>query len=161
VEGLKTYPYLNASVMDENIVFKKDINLGVAVALEDGKGLIVPVIHNAEEKNLFGLAKSVNDLAHRARNKKLTPDDVQQGTFSITNPGVYGGLMGTPIINQPQVAILGVGTIEKRPVVVNDAIAIRHRSYFALSYDHRLVDGAMAELFMAHVKAFLEAGNIQ
>jgi 2-oxoglutarate dehydrogenase E2 component (dihydrolipoamide succinyltransferase) len=161
VEGLKTFPYVNASVAGDRIVFKKDINIGIAVALDEGKGLIVPVIHNADEKNLLGLAKAVNDLGNRARSKQLTPDDVQRGTFSITNPGVYGGLMGTPIINQPQVAILGVGVIEKRPVVVDDAIAIRHRSYFTLSYDHRLVDGAMAEQFMAHVKAFLEAGNIQ
>jgi len=161
VEGLKKYPYLNASVMGDQIVFKQEINIGIAVALEDGKGLIVPVIRNADHLNLLGLAKAVNNLGERARTRQLTPDDVQRGTFSITNPGVYGGLMGTPIINQPQVAILGVGAIEKRPVVINDAIAIRHRSYFALSYDHRLVDGAMAELFMAGVKAFLEAGNIQ
>ena len=161
VEGLKTYPYLNSSVMGDQIVFKKDINLGIAVALEDGKGLIVPVIRNADTLNLFGLAKAINDLGERARTKQLSPDDVQRGTFSITNPGVYGGLMGTPIINQPQVAILGVGTIEKRAVVIDDAIAIRHRCYLTLSYDHRIVDGAMAELFMRDVKAFLEKGDIQ
>ena len=161
VEGLKKYPYLNAAVMGDKIVFKKEINVGIAVALEDGKGLIVPVIRNADEKNLQGLARAINDLGERARTKKLLPEDVQRGTFSITNPGVFGGLMGTPIINQPQVAILGVGAIEKRPVVVNDAIAIRHRAYLSLSYDHRLVDGAMAEMFMASVKQFIEAGNVQ
>jgi 2-oxoglutarate dehydrogenase E2 component (dihydrolipoamide succinyltransferase) len=161
VDGLQRYPYVNASVMGDKIVFKKEINIGIAVALEDGKGLIVPVIRHADEMNLLGIARTVNDLGERARTKRLTPDDVQRGTFSITNPGVYGGLMGTPIINQPQVAILGVGVIEKRPVVIDDAIAIRHRSYLSLSYDHRLVDGAMAESFMAHVKKFLEAGNIQ
>ena len=103
----------------------------------------------------------MQDLAERARTKKLLPEEVQRGTFSITNPGGYGGLMGTPIINQPQVAILGVGAIEKRVVVVNDGIAIRHRGYLSLSYDHRIVDGAMAEMFMVHVKRFLEAGNVQ
>jgi len=161
VEGLKKFPYLNAAVMGDKIVFKKEINVGIAVALEDGKGLIVPVIRNADEKNLQGLARAINDLGERARTKKLMPEDVQRGTFSITNPGVFGGLMGTPIINQPQVAILGVGAIEKRPVVVNDAIAIRHRAYLSLSYDHRLVDGAMAEMFMASIKQFIEAGNVQ
>jgi len=161
VEGLKQFPYLNAAVMQDKIVFKKEINIGIAVALEDGKGLIVPIIRNADEKNLLGLARAINDLGERARTKKLTPDDVQRGTFSITNPGVFGGLMGTPIINQPQVAILGVGAIEKRPVVIGDAIGIRHRAYLSLSYDHRLVDGAMAEMFMAFLKKFLEAGEIQ
>jgi 2-oxoglutarate dehydrogenase E2 component (dihydrolipoamide succinyltransferase) len=161
VEGLRKHPYLNAAVMQDKIVFKKEVNIGIAVALDEGKGLIVPVVRHADEKNLLGLARAINDLGERARTKKLTPDDVQRGTFSITNPGVFGGLMGTPIINQPQVAIMGVGVIEKRPVVVNDAIAIRHRSYLTLSYDHRLVDGAMAELFMSFVKRFLEAGNIQ
>ncbi len=161
VDGLQKFPYLNAAVMGERIVFKKEINVGIAVALEGGKGLIVPVIRNADERNLLGLARAVNDLGERARTKKLSPDEVQRGTFSITNPGVYGGLGGTPIINQPQVAILGVGAIEKRPVVIDDAIAIRHRCYLSLSYDHRLVDGAMAEMFMAHVKKFIESGNIQ
>jgi 2-oxoglutarate dehydrogenase E2 component (dihydrolipoamide succinyltransferase) len=160
-EGLQKYPYLNSSVMGDQIVFKKDINIGIAVALEDGKGLIVPVVRNADTLNLFGLAKAINDLGERARTKQLSPDDVQKGTFSITTPGVYGGLMGTPIINQPQVAILGVGAVEKRAVVIDDAIAIRHRCYLTLSYDHRIVDGAMAELFMRDVKAFLEKGDIQ
>jgi 2-oxoglutarate dehydrogenase E2 component (dihydrolipoamide succinyltransferase) len=161
VEGLRRFPYLNAAVMGDKIVYKKEINVGIAVALEEGKGLIVPVIRNADEKNLLGLSRTINDLGERARTKKLLPDEVQRGTFSITNPGVFGGLMGTPIINQPQVAILGVGAIEKRPVVVDDAIAIRHRSYISLSYDHRLVDGAMAEMFMAFLKGFIEAGSIQ
>ncbi len=161
VDGLQNFPYLNSAVMGDKMVFKQEINIGIAVALEDGKGLIVPVIRNADEYNLLGLARTIGDLAERARTKKLSPDEVQRGTFSITNPGVYGGLGGTPIINQPQVAILGVGAIEKRPVVVNDAIAIRHRCYLSLSYDHRIVDGAMAEMFMAHVKKFIEAGNIQ
>jgi 2-oxoglutarate dehydrogenase E2 component (dihydrolipoamide succinyltransferase) len=161
VEGLRKFPYVNASVMGDKIVFKKEINVGIAVALDDGKGLIVPVIRGADEKNLLGLGRAINDLGERARTKKLMPEEVQRGTFSITNPGVFGGLMGTPIINQPQVAILGVGAIEKRPVVVNDAIGIRHRAYVSLSYDHRLVDGAMAEMFMAFLKQFIEAGNIQ
>jgi len=161
VEGLRKFPYLNAAVMQDKIVFKKEINVGIAVALEDGKGLIVPNIRNADEKNLLGLARAVNDLGDRARTKKLLPEDVQRGTFSITNPGVFGGLMGTPIINQPQVAILGVGAIEKRPVVIDDAIAVRRRAYISLSYDHRLVDGAMAEMFMAFFKGFIEAGNVQ
>jgi 2-oxoglutarate dehydrogenase E2 component (dihydrolipoamide succinyltransferase) len=161
VEGLRKFPYVNASVMGDKIVFKKEINVGIAVALDDGKGLIVPVIRGADEKNLLGLGRAVNDLGERARTKKLMPEEVQRGTFSITNPGVFGGLMGTPIINQPQVAILGMGAIEKRPVVVNDAIGIRHRAYVSLSYDHRLVDGAMAEMFMAFLKQFIEAGNIQ
>jgi 2-oxoglutarate dehydrogenase E2 component (dihydrolipoamide succinyltransferase) len=161
VDGLQHFPYVNASVMGDKIVLKHEINVGIAVALEGGKGLIVPVIRNADERNLLGLARAVNDLGERARTKKLSPDEVQRGTFSITNPGVYGGLGGTPIINQPQVAILGVGAIEKRPVVIDDAIAIRHRCYLSLSYDHRLVDGAMAEMFMAHVKKFIEAGNVQ
>ena len=122
----------------------------MAVALD--WGLIVPVIRNADEKNVLGLARAVNDLAERARTKKLKPDEVQGGTFTVTNPGVFGSLFGTPIINQPQVAILGVGTIEKRPVVRDDAIAIRTMAYFALSFDHRIVDGADADRFMAHIK---------
>jgi len=161
VEGLRKFPYVNAAVMGDKIVFKKEINVGIAVALDDGKGLIVPVIRGADEKNLLGLARAVNDLGERARTKKLLPEEVQRGTFSITNPGVFGGLMGTPIINQPQVAILGVGAIEKRPVVINDAIGIRHRAYISLSYDHRIVDGAMAEMFMAFLKQFIESRNVQ
>jgi 2-oxoglutarate dehydrogenase E2 component (dihydrolipoamide succinyltransferase) len=154
VDALKAWPILNASIDGDSIVYKKDINLGIAVALD--WGLIVPVIHNADEKNLLGLARAVGDLAERARAKRLKVDEVQGGTFTITNPGVFGSLFGTPIINQPQVAILGVGTIEKRPVVRDDAIAIRTMSYFALSFDHRLVDGADADRFMAHLKKGLQ-----
>ena len=155
VDALKAYPVLNASIEGDNIVYRKDVNVGVAVALD--WGLIVPVIHNADEKNILGLARAVNDLADRARAKKLRVDEVQGGTFTITNPGVFGGLFGTPIINQPQAAILGVGTIEKRAVVVrDDAIAIRTMSHFALSFDHRLVDGADADRFMAHLKKGLQ-----
>jgi 2-oxoglutarate dehydrogenase E2 component (dihydrolipoamide succinyltransferase) len=154
VGALKTYPILNASLEGDNVHYKKDINMGIAVALD--WGLIVPVIHRADEKSFLGLARAVIDLAERARLKKLTPADVQGGTFTITNPGAFGGLFGTPIINQPQVAILGVGGIHKRPVVVNDAIAVRSMVYLALSFDHRLIDGAMADQFMADVKRRLE-----
>jgi 2-oxoglutarate dehydrogenase E2 component (dihydrolipoamide succinyltransferase) len=154
VDALKAWPILNASIEGDAVAYRKDINLGIAVALD--WGLIVPVIHNADEKNLLGLARAVGDLAERARAKRLKVDEVQGGTFTITNPGVFGSLFGTPIINQPQVAILGVGTIEKRPVVREDAIAIRTMSYFALSFDHRLVDGADADRFMAHIKKGLQ-----
>jgi pyruvate dehydrogenase E2 component (dihydrolipoamide acetyltransferase) len=154
VDALKAWPVLNASIDGESIVYRKEINLGIAVALD--WGLIVPVIHNADEKNLLGLARAVNDLAERARGKKLKVDEVQGGTFTITNPGVFGSLFGTPIINQPQVAILGVGTIEKRPVVRDEAIAIRTMAYFALSFDHRLVDGSDADRFMASLKKGLQ-----
>jgi 2-oxoglutarate dehydrogenase E2 component (dihydrolipoamide succinyltransferase) len=154
VDALKDWPILNASIDGDSVVYHKDINLGVAVALD--WGLIVPVIHHADEKNLLGLARAVGDLADRARAKKLKVDEVQGGTFTITNPGVFGSLFGTPIINQPQVAILGVGTIEKRPVVRDDAIAIRTMAYFALSFDHRLVDGSDADRFMAQVKKGLQ-----
>jgi pyruvate dehydrogenase E2 component (dihydrolipoamide acetyltransferase) len=154
IDALKAFPVLNASIDGDSIVHHKDINLGLAVALD--WGLIVPVIHNADEKNVLGLARAVNDLADRARAKKLRVEEVQGGTFTITNPGVFGSLFGTPIISQPQVAILAVGTIEKRPVVRDDAIAIRTMAYFALSFDHRLVDGADADRFMAHVKKGLQ-----
>jgi 2-oxoglutarate dehydrogenase E2 component (dihydrolipoamide succinyltransferase) len=154
VDALKAFPVVNASIDGDNILYRNDINIGVAVALD--WGLIVPVIHNADEKNILGLARAVNDLAERARSKRLKVEEVQGGTFTITNPGVFGSLFGTPIINQPQVAILGVGTIEKRPVVRDDAIAIRTMAYFALSFDHRLVDGAEADRFMAHVKRGLQ-----
>jgi 2-oxoglutarate dehydrogenase E2 component (dihydrolipoamide succinyltransferase) len=156
VEGLKEYPVLNSSVVGRKIVYHGDINVGIAVALDEGKGLIVPVIKNADELSLLGLARRSQDLGERARGRKLTPDDVQGGTFTITNPGVFGSLFGMPIINQPQVAILGVGMIEKRPVVVDDAIAIRHRAYFGISYDHRVVDGAMCDFFMNKVKEVIE-----
>jgi pyruvate/2-oxoglutarate dehydrogenase complex dihydrolipoamide acyltransferase (E2) component len=136
------------------VIYKSEINLGVAVALEDG--LIVPVIRNADEKNLLGLSRAIADVADRARAKRLNPDEVHGGTFTITNPGQFGAQFGIPIINQPQVAILGVGTIEQRPVVVDDAIGIRTMAYLTLGYDHRLVDGAVADQFMADVKDHLE-----
>jgi 2-oxoglutarate dehydrogenase E2 component (dihydrolipoamide succinyltransferase) len=154
VDALKTFPVLNSSVEGDSIVYKTDIHLGIAVALD--WGLIVPVIRNADERNLLGLARAVADLAERARAKKLKVEEVQGGTFTITNPGAFGSLFGTPIINQPQVAILGVGTIEKRPVVRDDAIAIRTMACFALSFDHRIVDGADADRFMAHIKQGLQ-----
>jgi 2-oxoglutarate dehydrogenase E2 component (dihydrolipoamide succinyltransferase) len=154
IEALRAFPVLNASIDGDNVVYHRDLNLGLAVALD--WGLIVPVIHGADEKSVQGLARAVNDLATRARAKKLRLEEVQGGTFTVTNPGVFGSLFGTPIINQPQVAILGVGTIEKRPVVRDDAIAIRTMAYFALTFDHRLVDGSDADRFMAHVKATLQ-----
>ena len=154
VDALRQFPIVNASVDGDNIVYKKDINLGIAVALDNG--LIVPVIRNADEKNLLGLSRAINDVANRARTKKLNPDEVQAGTFTITNPGIFGALYGLPLINQPQVAILGVGGIEKRAVVINDAIAIRPVCHLTLGYDHRLVDGAEAGRFLAFVKERLE-----
>jgi len=157
IEGLRAFPMVNSSVDGTNVVLHKEINIGMAVALD--WGLIVPVIKNAEEKNFLGLQRSVTDLAERARNKKLKPDEVQESTFSITNPGVFGGLMGLPVISQPNVAILGLGTIQKRPVVINDAIAIRSMVYLTLSYDHRVVDGAIAHQFMHKVKTALENWN--
>jgi len=157
IEGIKKWPIINSSVWGDQVVYKQDINVGVAVALD--WGLIVPVIRNADEKSLLGLARSVNDLGDRARNKKLKPDEVQGGTFTITNPGVFGGLMGLPIINQPQVAILGVGGIKKRPVVINDAIAIRQTGLLTMSYDHRIIDGAVAEQFLAILRDVIEAGE--
>ncbi len=154
VAGLRAYPTLNASLDGTNIVLHKEINIGMAVALD--WGLIVPVIKNADEKNLLGIQRSLNDLAERARSKKLKPEEVQEGTFSITNPGVFGGLFGLPVISQPNVGILGLGAIEKRPVVVDDAIAIRSMCYVTLSYDHRVVDGAVAHKFLHKVKETLE-----
>ena len=155
VEAIKQVPIINSSVDGTNIIYKRDVNVGIAVALESG--LIVPVIKRADEKNFLGIARAVHDLAERARTKHLSVDDVQGGTFTITNPGSFGGLFGLPIINQPQVAILGVGAIEKRPVVRDDAIAIRSMVYLSLSYDHRVVDGAVAEQFLAKVKKILES----
>jgi len=154
VDALRAIPVVNASVDGDNIVYHKHVNVGIAVALD--WGLIVPVVKNADEKNLLGLSRSVVDLANRARSKQLKPDEVSGGTFTITNPGVFGALFGMPIINQPQVAILGVGAIEKRPVVIDDAIAIRHMAYLALGYDHRIIDGAVADEFMSHIKTSLE-----
>ena len=154
VDTLRRHPILNASLDGDNVIYKKDINLGVAVALETG--LIVPVIKNADEKNLLGLSRAIADVAERARSKRLNLEEVHGGTFTITNPGQFGAQFGLPIINQPQVAILGVGTIEKRPVVIDDAIGIRTMGYLTLGYDHRLVDGAVADQFMADVKERLE-----
>ena len=155
VEALKAFPVLNAAVEGDSLAYKKDIHLGVAVALD--WGLIVPVIRNAEERNLAGLAKATVDLAERARAKKLQPEEVQGGTFTVTNPGVFGSLFGTPIINQPQLAILGVGTIEKRLKVLDETIAIRTMGYLSIGFDHRIIDGAVADQFMSHIKRTLES----
>ncbi|MBZ5669729.1 MAG: 2-oxo acid dehydrogenase subunit E2 [Acidobacteriia bacterium] len=154
VEAIRELPIINSSVDGTNIIYKRDVNIGIAVALENG--LIVPVIKRADEKNFLGIARAVQDLADRARAKRLSVEDVQGGTFTITNPGGFGGLFGLPIIPQPQVAILGVGAIEKRPVVRDDAIAIRHMVYLSISYDHRVIDGAVAEQFMGKIKKILE-----
>ena len=154
VAGLRAYRSLNASLDGTNVVFHKEINIGIAVALD--WGLIVPVVKNADEKNILGIQRTMNDLAERARSKKLRPEEVQEGTFSITNPGVFGGLFGLPVISQPNVGILGLGAIEKRPVVINDSIAIRSMCYVTLSYDHRVVDGAVAHQFLHKVKDTLE-----
>jgi len=161
-KGLRKFPIFNAQVNGEQIIYKQDINLGMAVALD--WGLIVPVIKRADDLSISGLARIANDLADRARTKQLKPDEVTGGTFTITNPGVFGGLFGTPIINQPQLAILGVGKIEKRAKVMttpdgDDFIGIRWMAYFALSFDHRVIDGADAERFLAFVKEQLEAGD--
>jgi pyruvate dehydrogenase E2 component (dihydrolipoamide acetyltransferase) len=154
VDCLRRHKVINASIDGDNIIYRNDINLGIAVALENG--LIVPVVKAAGEKNTLGLSKAIQDIADRARAKKLNPEEVHGGTFTITNPGNFGAQFGLPIINQPQVAILGVGTIEKRPVVVDDAIGIRLMGFLTLGYDHRLVDGAVADQFMADVKKGIE-----
>jgi 2-oxoglutarate dehydrogenase E2 component (dihydrolipoamide succinyltransferase) len=151
---------MNSSVAGTNVIYRKQINIGVAVALD--WGLIVPVIKRADDLSLSGITRALNDLAARARAKKLSPEEVQEGTFTITNPGVFGSLMGTPIINQPQVAILGVGAIEKRPKVLpgvdgEDTIAIRTCAYFSISFDHRVIDGATADQFLAFVKKTIES----
>ena len=160
VDGLKKYPVMNAAVSGNNIIYRKQYNIGIAVALD--WGLIVPVIKKADDLSLSGLTRVLNDLAGRARAKKLDPKEVQDGTFTITNPGVFGSLMGTPIISQPQVAILGVGAIEKRPKVITgadgeDTIAIRTCAYFSISFDHRIIDGAVADEFLAFVKETIES----
>jgi 2-oxoglutarate dehydrogenase E2 component (dihydrolipoamide succinyltransferase) len=155
VKALKEFPLLNASIDGDNIVVKKFYNIGIAVALENG--LIVPNIFEADTKNLIGLARSLHDIAWRARSKKLLPDEIQNGTFSISNFGVFGTVIGYPIINQPQVAILGVGAVKKRPVVINDAIAIRPIMYLSLTIDHRLIDGAMGSQFLERVREYLES----
>jgi 2-oxoglutarate dehydrogenase E2 component (dihydrolipoamide succinyltransferase) len=162
IDAIGRWPWVNAEVQGESALIKKYVNLGMAVAVDDAKGLMVPVIHHAEEKNLVGLSRSVIELADKARTKTLSPDEMSGGTFTITNPGVFGALIGTPIIPEGQVAILDVEAIVKRPVVVtddhgNDAIAIRHMMFLCLSYDHRLVDGAYAAQFMAQVKQNLES----
>jgi 2-oxoglutarate dehydrogenase E2 component (dihydrolipoamide succinyltransferase) len=158
IDALRRHRIVNASLDGESIVYHADINIGIAVALETG--LIVPVVKHADEKNILGLTRAIADVAERARTKQLKPDDVQGGTFTITNPGQFGSQFGMPIINQPQVAILGVGTIEKRPVVVDDAIAIRTMAYLTLGFDHRLIDGAVADQFMADVKHQIENFDI-
>jgi pyruvate dehydrogenase E2 component (dihydrolipoamide acetyltransferase) len=159
-QGLQAFPVMNSSVAGTNIIYRKQINIGIAVALD--WGLIVPVIKRADDLSLSGLTRALNDLAARARAKKLSPEEVQEGTFTITNPGVFGSLMGTPIINQPQVAIMGVGAIEKRTKVLpgadgEDTIAIRTCAYFSLSFDHRVIDGAIADQFLAFVKKTIES----
>ena len=159
-QGLQAFPVMNSSVAGTNIIYRKQINIGVAVALD--WGLIVPVIKRADDLSLSGITRTLNDLAARARAKKLSPEEVQEGTFTITNPGVFGSLMGTPIINQPQVAIMGVGAIEKRTKVLpgadgEDTIAIRTCAYFSLSFDHRVIDGAVADQFLAFVKKTIES----
>ncbi|MGB6945245.1 MAG: dihydrolipoamide acetyltransferase family protein, partial [Bryobacteraceae bacterium] len=153
-EAIRHYPIVNASIEGTNIIYHNEINIGIAVALENG--LIVPVIRNADEKNVVGLQRSIVDLSTRARSRQLKPDEVQGGTFSITNFGSFGSVFATPVINQPQVAILGVGTVEKVPVVIDDAIAIRSIAYLALTFDHRLIDGALADQFTGKVKSILE-----
>jgi 2-oxoglutarate dehydrogenase E2 component (dihydrolipoamide succinyltransferase) len=154
IQALKAHPIVNSSWSDEGIVFHKNINIGMAAATEDG--LIVPVIKNADSYSLLGLARTINDLAERARAKKLRPDDVQGGTFTLTNHGTSGSLFATPIINQPQCGILGAGKIEKRVKVINDAIAIRPMAYLSLTFDHRILDGASADNFMTTIKDILE-----
>jgi 2-oxoglutarate dehydrogenase E2 component (dihydrolipoamide succinyltransferase) len=154
VDAIREFPIANASIDGENVVYKRDVNLGIAVALE--QGLIVPVIRNAESKPLIELCRVIQDLAHRARTKQLKTEEVQAGTFTITNPGIFGSLWGLPIINQPQVAILGVGSVDKRVVVVDDMIAIRPMCYLTLGHDHRLIDGADGAKFLLAVKDRLQ-----
>src|SRR2546425_541890 len=158
-ENLRKHPVVNAAVSGDNIIYRADVNIGIAVALD--WGLIVPVVKHADELSLVGIARAINDLGERARTKRLSPDEIQRGTFTITNPGVFGSYAGAPIINQPQVAILGVGAIEKRPKVVtlpdgSDGLAVRTLGMVSMSYDHRVVDGADADRFLADVKAMLQ-----
>ncbi len=154
VEVIRDFPYVNASVDGDRVIYHQDVNLGIAVALD--QGLIVPVIRRADQCSMMALCRAIQDLAQRARTKQLSPDDVQHGTFTITNPGVFGAVFGLPLISQPQVAILGVGTVEKRPVVVDDAIAVRPTSYLTLGFDHRLIDGADAGRFLQALKERLQ-----
>jgi len=155
-EALRAYPLLNSSIEGDNIIYHNEVNLGVAVALDGGMGLIVPVIKRADEMNIVGLQRSIVDLANRARGKQLKPDDISGGTFALTNFGSFGSIFATPVINQPNVAILGIGSIEKVPVVVDDAIAIRSQAHLALTFDHRLIDGALADQFCQKIKGILE-----
>jgi 2-oxoglutarate dehydrogenase E2 component (dihydrolipoamide succinyltransferase) len=157
IDTVREFPIFNSSVSGDNIVYKKPINLGIAVALDTG--LIVPVIKDAHLKSFTGLTLAIHDLATRARTKRLKPDEVQNGTITITNPGSFGALFATPIINQPQVAILGIGGIEKRPVVIHDAIAIRSMVCLSLTFDHRIIDGVVADRFMARLKEKLQGWN--
>src|SRR5690606_38919794 len=161
-KAIKDFQKINASVVGDKIVIKKDLNIGMATALPSGN-LIVPVIKNADQYNLVGLTKRVNDLAFRARNNKLKPDDIEGGTFTISNVGTFGNLMGTPIISQPQVAVLATGAIKKKPVVIEtssgDSIAIRHMMFLSLSYDHRIVDGYLGGSFLRRIADYLEAFN--
>jgi 2-oxoglutarate dehydrogenase E2 component (dihydrolipoamide succinyltransferase) len=154
VDTIRQFPFSNASLDGDNIVYKREINLGIAVALETG--LIVPVIRNADERSMLGLSRAIQDLAHRARSKQLKPEEVQGGTFTITNPGIFGAVFGLPIISQPQVAILGVGSVDKRVVVVDDMIAVRPMCYLTLGFDHRLIDGADAGRFLQALKDRLQ-----
>ncbi len=162
VQGLMHYPRINASIENESLILKRAINLGCAVAMgKDGSdGLIVPVIKNADQLNLVGIARSLNELANKARNKKLAPDDIQGGTFTVTNPGTFGNIMGCPIINQPQLGILGIGAIKKRVMVVDNMIAIRDMVYLTMSYDHRVIDGALAGSFLSFVTKYLEGWDM-
>jgi 2-oxoglutarate dehydrogenase E2 component (dihydrolipoamide succinyltransferase) len=159
IKALKDFPWMNSSVDGDTIILKNAVNLGIAVAMDDG-GLIVPVVKNADMLNVVGLSRSIADVASRARIRKLQPEEIQDGTFTITNFGVFGNLFGTPIINQPQVGILGVGAVQKRPVVVErdgeDTIAIRSMMLLSLSFDHRIIDGALGGRFIERVKAYLE-----
>ena len=154
VDVIREFPYINASVQGDRVIYHHDVNLGIAVALDEG--LIVPVIHGADRSSMMALCRAIQDLAHRARAKQLTPEDVQGGTFTITNPGIFGAVFGLPIISQPQVAILGVGTVEKRAVVVDDAVVVRPTSYLTLGFDHRLIDGADAGRFLQALKERLQ-----
>jgi len=158
-KALAEYPKVNASVDGENLIIKKDINVGCAVALGT-TGLIVPVIKKADQLNIVGMATALNDIATRARDKKLKPDDTQGGTFTVTNPGTFGSVIGYPIISQPQIAILAVGAIKKRPMVINDAIAIRDIVYITLSYDHRVIDGSLGGTFLNYIAKYLENWDI-
>ncbi|MBM3759492.1 MAG: 2-oxoglutarate dehydrogenase, E2 component, dihydrolipoamide succinyltransferase [Acidobacteria bacterium] len=160
-EALRAFPLLNASIEGDNIIYHNEVNMGIAVALDGGLGLIVPVIKRADEMNIVGLQRSIVDLANRARGKQLKPDDISGGTFALTNFGSFGSIFATPVINQPNVAILGIGSIEKVPVVIDDAIAIRSQAHLALTFDHRLIDGALADQFCQKIKSILEGFSEQ